>query len=89
MMTEAQRAERAESRRQARERFDREYGGSEASSSFPGEPSSGDLYGIEERTRDAWARSPELRAEFGSYESYLAYSKAVARGAVRIIGRKA
>jgi hypothetical protein len=45
-----------------------------------------DLYGIEERTREAWARSPELRAEFGSYECYLAYSRAEAKGLVRILG---
>ena len=80
-------AERAEARRQAREQFDKEYGGSEASSSS-GEPSSGDFYGIEERCKRAWDRDPGLRAEFGGQlERYIAFAKADARGLVRILGR--
>lgn len=82
-------AQRAEARRQARERFDKQFGGSEASSSFdPGEPSSHDTFGLEDRCRDAWARSPELRAEFGGeFERFLAFKKAEAKGKAKIIGR--
>ena len=81
-------AKRAEARRQARERFEREYGGSEASSPLnPGEPSR-DTYGIEERCRSEWASSPALRAEFTSLEAYTAFRRAEARGAVKIISRK-
>lgn len=46
MMTEEKRAYRDACRREARERFEQEYGGTEASSPVsPGEPSSGDIYG--------------------------------------------
>lgn len=52
-------------------------------------PSSRDTFGIEARARREWKASPALREEFGGrYESWLAYSKAEARGAVRILGRK-
>lgn len=52
------------------------------------ELSPGDTFGIEARTRDAWARSPELRAEFGDcYERYLAFTKADRKGLIRILGR--
>jgi hypothetical protein len=52
------------------------------------EPSSHDLYGIEERCRSEWASSPALRAEFTSLEAYTAFRRAETRGAVKIISRK-
>ena len=53
------------------------------------EPSSRDTYGIEHSARRAWEQSPSLREEFTCFEAFLAVRKAEARGAVRIIGRKA
>ena len=97
-------AYRAEARRRAREQFDREYGGSEASSTeeqraargreimgSDSDPaaSSRDTFGIEERCRSEWASSPALRAEFSCLEAYTAFRRAEARGLVRIISRKA
>jgi signal peptide peptidase SppA len=43
---------------------------------------------IEERTKAQWDKSPELRAEFGKYEAFLAYSKKAEAGGVRILGKK-
>ena len=43
---------------------------------------------LEERCKLAWDRDPSLRAEFGDrYESYLAFTKAQERGAVKILRR--
>jgi hypothetical protein len=43
---------------------------------------------IEQRARRQWEADPALREEFGGrYESWLAYSKAEAKGLVRILGR--
>ena len=86
MLTEAQRAYRAECRREARERFDREYGGSERAAEEP--PSRDDL-AIEAQARAEWQRSPAIRAEFGELERYVAFAKADARGLVRILSRNA
>lgn len=49
----------------------------------------GDTFGIEERCRGEWARSPELREEFSCLEAYTAFRRAEAKGLVRIISRKA
>ena len=92
MLTEAQRAYRAECRREARERFDREYGGSERAAAAPRaaeEPPSRDDLGIEAQARAEWLRSPAIRAEFGELERYVAFAKADARGLVRILSRNA
>jgi signal peptide peptidase SppA len=43
---------------------------------------------IEERTKAQWDKSPTLRAEFGKYEAFLAYSKKAEAGGVRILGKK-
>jgi capsid assembly protease len=43
---------------------------------------------LEERCKRAWDRDPNLRAEFGDrYESYLAFSRADAKGSVKILRR--
>ena len=43
---------------------------------------------LEERCKRAWDRDPNLRAEFGDqYESYLAFSRADAKGRVKILRR--
>lgn len=51
------------------------------------EPSSRDDFGIEQAARRAWEQSPAIRAEFTCLEAYMAFKKAEARGAVRIIGK--
>ena len=93
MLTEAQRVYRAECRREARERFDREYdGGSERAAAAPRvaeEPPSRDDLAIEAQARAEWQRSPAIRAEFVELERYVAFAKADARGLVRILSRKA
>jgi hypothetical protein len=77
--------QRAAVRRQAREQFDREHGGIEAPSSGP--PSPHDTFGVEQAARREWESSPSIRAEFTQWEAFLAYRRAEARGAVRILGR--
>jgi hypothetical protein len=52
------------------------------------EPSSRDTYGIEQAARRAWEQSASLREEFTCLESFIAFRKAEARGAVRILSRK-
>lgn len=43
---------------------------------------------LEDRCKRAWDRDPNLRAEFGDrYESYLAFSRAEAKGSVKILRR--
>jgi ClpP class serine protease len=43
---------------------------------------------LEDRCKRAWDRDPKLRAEFGDrYESYLAFSRAEAKGSVKILRR--
>lgn len=43
---------------------------------------------LEERCKRAWERDPNLRAEFGErFESYLAFSRAEAKGSVKILRR--
>lgn len=78
-MTEAERRERGE---EIMARFS-------AASGPAGEPPlPGDTYGLVQAARRAWESDPKLRVEFGdSFERYLAYAKAEARGAVRIFGR--
>jgi len=44
-----------------------------------------DLEAVTAEARQAWSLSPLLRAEFGSEAEYLAYRRAEARGAVRIL----
>jgi len=41
---------------------------------------------IEEQAKITWNTSAEIREEFGNFETYLAYSEAVANGQVRITG---
>lgn len=44
---------------------------------------------IEERTKAEWDKDSNLRAEFGTYDTYLAYAKANDSGKVRRLGPKA
>lgn len=44
---------------------------------------------LEERCKQDWDRDAKLRAEFTTYESYLAYERANAGGLVKILGEKA
>ena len=43
---------------------------------------------IEERCKAKWDKTPAIRAEFGTIESYTAYEKAVAAGRVKILGNR-
>ena len=43
---------------------------------------------VEERAKAEWDRKPEIRAEFGQVENYVAYKKAIEAGRARILGRK-
>jgi hypothetical protein len=51
-------------------------------------PLRGDDYATVKAARDEWERSAAIRAEFTCLESFIAFRKAEARGAVRIISRK-
>jgi hypothetical protein len=51
------------------------------------QPSSRDDFGIEQAALREWESSPALREEFTSYEAFLAFRKAEARGLIRIISR--
>lgn len=44
---------------------------------------------MERQCRDTWAREPKIREEFLTVEAFIAYSKAVAQGRVRILGNRA
>jgi hypothetical protein len=46
-----------------------------------------DLYGLEARCQREWASSPAIRNEFTCLEAFIAFRKAEARGAARILGR--
>lgn len=41
---------------------------------------------IDERCKAKWDNDPKLRSEFSSYDNYLAYTKAVEGGKVKILG---
>lgn len=43
---------------------------------------------LEERCQQNWDRDPKVRAEFTSFETYLAYTKAVAAGRVKVHGKR-
>lgn len=44
---------------------------------------------LEEKAKEAWEKSPDLRAEFkGNFNAYLAYEQNAAAGRIRIYGRK-
>jgi hypothetical protein len=43
---------------------------------------------LETACREAWNRDPGLRAEFTSFEAFVAYEKAYRAGKVRIIGQR-
>jgi capsid assembly protease len=43
---------------------------------------------VEERAKAEWDKKPEIRAEFGRVENYVAYKKATEAGRARILGRK-
>jgi hypothetical protein len=43
---------------------------------------------IEERCKAMWDKSPAIRGEFATLESYTAYEKAVAAGRVKVLGSK-
>jgi hypothetical protein len=88
-MTYDKEAWRAEFRERMEE-FDRSRGIERAAAPLRSadEPSSrDDLYGIEAQARREWESSAELRQEFGCWEAFLAFRRAGARGAVRIISR--
>jgi hypothetical protein len=42
---------------------------------------------IEERCQAKWDKTPALRKEFSSFNTYLAYSKAVEKGQVRVLSK--
>lgn len=44
---------------------------------------------LEEKSKDEWDKSPDLRAEFkGNFNAYLAYQQNAAAGRIKIFGRK-
>lgn len=43
---------------------------------------------IEERAKAKWDKDASTRKEFGDYDSYLAYAKAVDSGRVKVLGKK-
>ena len=43
---------------------------------------------IEERCKAKWDKTPAIRAEFGTLEGYIGYEKAVAKGSVKILGKR-
>jgi len=45
-----------------------------------------DSQSVTEQAQQIWKISAEIREEFGTYETYLAYKKAEANGQVRIMG---
>lgn len=47
-----------------------------------------DDYATVQAARAEWERSPAIRAEFTCLEAYMAFRRAEARGAVRIISRE-
>jgi hypothetical protein len=47
-----------------------------------------DLEAVARDAENVWSADVSIRAEFGSKESYLAFRKAEARGACRILGRR-
>lgn len=89
MMTEA---ERSEFRRRMSE-YDQAHGIHRPAAAPAGEsedpPLPSDTYGTVKAARAEWEQSPAIRAEFTCLEAYMAFKKAEARGAVRIISRKA
>jgi hypothetical protein len=83
MMTEAQRAEF----KRRMEEFDAARGIRRApAATLPAEePHPGDSLGLIEAARRKWESDPQLRVEFrDSFERYLAFFRANARGLVRI-----
>lgn len=42
---------------------------------------------IETRAKARWERDPDLRAEFGAFDTYLAYAKAEAAGTVKLLSK--
>jgi len=49
-------------------------------------PMAKDNQSIEEKAKSTWNTSAEIREEFGDFEAYLGYEKAVANGQVKILG---
>lgn len=43
---------------------------------------------IDDRARADWEKNPKLAGEFGTFETYLAYAKAQARGAVKVLSKR-
>lgn len=43
---------------------------------------------VEDRCKAAWEKDAKIRAEFGTFEGYLAFEKATSTGRVRILGKK-
>lgn len=48
-------------------------------------PLPGDSYGAVQAARAEWERSPAIRAEFESFERFLAFRKADAKGLIKIL----
>lgn len=44
---------------------------------------------IEKAAAEEWNRSRDLQQEFGKFETYLAYRKAISSGAVKILSQNA
>ena len=47
-------------------------------------PQYADEFDLERRVKAEWERNAAIRAEFSSFETFLAYERAVARGQVKV-----
>ena len=82
---QAARAQAEASRQELIRQWDRE----EQARGTASPPLPGDDYATVQAARAEWERSAAIRAEFTCLEAYMAFKKAEARGAVKIISRKA